>query len=55
MNPSLVKPWQWTLDPLFRYMMYEMLDEAVQSKLHIFSSFFYTRLNNAFADKEGMR
>lgn len=38
-----------------RYMMFDMLEEALQPKLHIFSSFFYTRLSNASMDNKSER
>lgn len=38
-----------------RYMMFEMLEEELQTKLHIFSSFFYERLSNSAMDNKALR
>jgi Ulp1 family protease len=35
--------------------MFEMLEEELQAKLHIFSTFFYTRLSNGSMDNKALR
>ena len=37
-----------------RYMKYDMLEEQLQPKLHIFSTFFYTRLSNSTMDDKSL-
>ena len=40
---------------LFRYVWYERLAEEFQSKIHIFSSFFHTRLKDASRDNKQLK
>ena len=40
---------------LFRYIWYERLAEEFRSKIHIFSSFFHTRLKDASRDNKELK
>ena len=40
---------------VYRYIMFELLEEDLQAKFYIFNTFFYTRLSNASMDDKALR
>ena len=41
--------------PLISYLLYEKLSEEFRARVHIFSTFFYTRLSNASMDDKASK
>ena len=41
--------------PPLSYLLYEKLSEEFRTRVHIFSTFFYTRLSNASMDDKALK